>query len=106
MRITITIDDQLYAQALAWLPDPMPPSELVRQALMAWIRSESTKHLVAMGGQAPNMADSHRVTLPQPPGSTLSSGSCMLDFSQPSVTEVRKRRMLSSPSNSRRVSAS
>ncbi|WP_367846722.1 type II toxin-antitoxin system VapB family antitoxin [Rhodoferax sp. WC2427] len=57
MRITITIDDQLYAQAMALLPSPIQPSELVSQALRAWIRTENTKHLVAMGGQVPNMSD-------------------------------------------------
>ncbi|BDT68247.1 antitoxin VapB32 [Comamonadaceae bacterium OS-1] len=57
MRITVTIDNKLYAQAMELLPGPMKPSELVSRALMAWIRAENAKHLVAMGGQAPNMTD-------------------------------------------------
>nr|WP_315204165.1 type II toxin-antitoxin system VapB family antitoxin [uncultured Albidiferax sp.] len=66
MRTTITIDDKLYAQAMGLLPSPMKPSELVGQALLAWIRAESAKHLIAMGGQAPNMADIPRRREPLP----------------------------------------
>lgn len=55
MRTTVTIDDDLYAQALEMIEPPTEKSELFREALKVFIRVESAKRLAALGGKAPQM---------------------------------------------------
>lgn len=57
MRTTITLDDQLYQQALA-LSDPgMDKSELFREAVKTYIRVKAAKRLAALGGSQPDMPE-------------------------------------------------
>jgi Arc/MetJ family transcription regulator len=55
MRTTVTIDDELYAQALDIIEPNIEKSELFRLALKVFIRIESAKRLAALGGKAPKM---------------------------------------------------
>jgi Arc/MetJ family transcription regulator len=55
MRTTVTIDDELYAQALEVIDPQTDKSELFREALKVFIRVESAKRLAALGGKAPQM---------------------------------------------------
>jgi Arc/MetJ family transcription regulator len=55
MRTTVTIDDELYAQALEVIDPQTEKSELFREALKVFIRVESAKRLAALGGKAPQM---------------------------------------------------
>lgn len=55
MRTTVTIDDELYAQALEVIGPNIEKSELFREALKVFIRVESSKRLAALGGKAPKM---------------------------------------------------
>jgi Arc/MetJ family transcription regulator len=57
MRITVTIDDDLFASAAELLPKPTKPSEVVAHALNVMLRMEACKRLAAAGGTAPDMAD-------------------------------------------------
>ena len=60
MRITVTIDDALYDQAMQ-LADPcMDRSELFREAIRIFIRVQAGKRLAALGGTAPKMAHAPR----------------------------------------------
>jgi Arc/MetJ family transcription regulator len=55
MRTTVTIDDELYAQALEVIDPGIEKSELFREALKVFVRVESAKRLAALGGMAPAM---------------------------------------------------
>ena len=55
MRTTVTIDDELYAQALEVIDPGIEKSELFREALKVFVRVESAKRLAALGGKAPAM---------------------------------------------------
>jgi len=55
MRTTVTIDDELYAQALEVIEPNIEKSELFREALRVFIRLESTKRLAALAGKIPKM---------------------------------------------------
>jgi Arc/MetJ family transcription regulator len=55
MRTTVTIDDELYAQALEVIEPNIEKSELFREALRVFIRVESAKRLAALGGKTPKM---------------------------------------------------
>lgn len=57
MRTTLTIDDQLFANALALaLADPgVEKSELIRECVKAFIQRQTARRLAALGGQAPDV---------------------------------------------------
>jgi Arc/MetJ family transcription regulator len=55
MRTTVTIDDELYAQALEVIEPNTEKSELFREALKVFIRVESAKRLANLGGNVPKM---------------------------------------------------
>ncbi len=55
MRTIVTIDDELYAQALEVFEPNIEKSELFREALKLLIRVESAKRLAALGGKTPKM---------------------------------------------------
>ncbi len=55
MRTTVTIDDELYAQALEVIDPAIEKSELFREALKVFVRVQSAKRLAALGGKAPTM---------------------------------------------------
>lgn len=56
MRTTVSIDDELFSQALE-LSDGLDKAELFREAIKVYVRVQSAKRLSALGGAAPNMED-------------------------------------------------
>lgn len=57
MRTTVTIDDELYKQALELADPAMDKADLFREAMKTFVRVQAAKRLAALGGTAPNMAD-------------------------------------------------
>jgi len=55
MRATITIDDELFDEAMALAEPGMDKAELVREAVRTFVRVQAARRLAALGGQAPNM---------------------------------------------------
>jgi Arc/MetJ family transcription regulator len=55
MRTTVTLDDQLLAQAQQLVGD-MERSALLREALHALVQRESARRLAALGGSQPDLA--------------------------------------------------
>ena len=55
MRTTLTIDDDLFAKALALADPGMEKSELLRECVKAFIQRQSARRLAALGGQAPDI---------------------------------------------------
>ncbi len=56
MRTTLTLDDELIAQAQAFT-GLQEKSQLIREALKALIERESARRLALLGGSAPTMED-------------------------------------------------
>ncbi|MET3515650.1 Arc/MetJ family transcription regulator [Pseudacidovorax sp. 1753] len=66
MRTTVTIDDELYEQALEMADPGMEKSDLFREAVKTFVRVQAAKRLAALGGAQPDMHDVPRQrTLPQ-----------------------------------------
>lgn len=57
MRTTVTIDDDLYREALAIADPGMDRSDLFREAIKVFVRVQAAKRLAALGGAAPRMHD-------------------------------------------------
>ena len=57
MRTTVTLDDNLYQQALELADPGMDKAELFREALRTFVRVQSAKRLAALGRKAPRMPD-------------------------------------------------
>ena len=55
MRTTLTIDDQLFAKALALAEPGIEKSELLRECVKAFIQHQAARRLAALGGQAPEI---------------------------------------------------
>jgi Arc/MetJ family transcription regulator len=55
MRTTLTIDDQLFAKAVALAEPGVEKSELIRECVKAFIQRQTARRLAALGGQAPDM---------------------------------------------------
>ena len=55
MRTTITIDDELFRQAVEVAGPGMDKSEIVREAMRVFVRIQSGKRLAALGGAVPRM---------------------------------------------------
>lgn len=55
MRTTLTIDDQLFARALALAEPGVEKSELIRQCVKAFIQRQTARRLAALGGQMPDV---------------------------------------------------
>lgn len=61
MRITVTIDDALYEQALEFAgPDIDKPSDLLREAVKTFVQVQACRRLAALGSAEPDMADISR----------------------------------------------
>ncbi len=60
MRTTVTIDDELYQQALALAEPDMDKAELFREAIKTYIRVQAARRLAALGGSAPDMPQPKR----------------------------------------------
>jgi Bacterial antitoxin of type II TA system, VapB len=52
MRTTLTIDDELFARAVALAEPGMERSELIRQCVNAFIQLQTARRLAALGGRA------------------------------------------------------
>ena len=57
MRTTVTIDDELYAEALELADPDMDKADLFREAVKTFVRVRAAKRLAALGGTAPSMED-------------------------------------------------
>lgn len=57
MRTTVTIDDELYEQALEVADPAMDKADLFREAIKTFVRVQAAKRLASLGGAAPDMAD-------------------------------------------------
>ncbi|HEX7985921.1 MAG TPA: type II toxin-antitoxin system VapB family antitoxin [Duganella sp.] len=57
MRTTVTIDDELYNQALEVADPAMDKADLFREAVKTFIRVQAAKRLAALGGTMPDMPD-------------------------------------------------
>lgn len=55
MRITLDIDDELYAKALKLAGQDLAPDDLMPEALEAFVRLQAAKRLAALGGATPEM---------------------------------------------------
>lgn len=50
MRITVTIDDELFDKALEMADPKMGRTEIFREAFKAFIQVQAAKRLIALGG--------------------------------------------------------
>ncbi|MEL7615260.1 type II toxin-antitoxin system VapB family antitoxin [Vreelandella titanicae] len=58
MKITIEVDDDLYAQALAFAETGLDkPPDIVRAALLTYVRVKAACRIAEIGGNAPSMSD-------------------------------------------------
>ena len=55
MRTTLTIDDELFAKAVALAEPGVEKSELIRECVKAFIQRQTARRLAALGGQAPEI---------------------------------------------------
>jgi Arc/MetJ family transcription regulator len=55
MRTTLTIDDQLFAKALALAEPGIEKSEMMQECVKAFIQRQAARRLAALGGQAPDI---------------------------------------------------
>ena len=55
MRTTLTIDDELFAKALALAEPGIERSELLKECIKAFIQRQTARRLAALGGQAPDI---------------------------------------------------
>ena len=68
MRTNLTIDDALFAKALALAEPGIEKSELIRECVKAFIQRQTARRLAALGGQAPDieLVSRRREELPTP----------------------------------------
>jgi hypothetical protein len=55
MRTTVTIDDELYRQAMDVADPEMDKTDLFREAMKVFVRVQAGKRLAALGGKSPKM---------------------------------------------------
>ncbi len=55
MRTTLTIEDELFARAVALAEPGIERSELIRECVKAFIQRQTARRLAALGGQAPEV---------------------------------------------------
>lgn len=55
MRTTLTIDDELFAKAVALADPGMERSELLKECVKAFIQRQTARRLAALGGEVPDM---------------------------------------------------
>jgi hypothetical protein len=55
MRTTVTIDDELFEQALEVADPAMDRADLFREAIKTFVRVQAAKRLVALGAAMPDM---------------------------------------------------
>ena len=57
MRITVTMDDALYEQALALADPSMNKADLLKEAIHTFIRVQAAKPMAAQGAASPEIKD-------------------------------------------------
>ena len=57
MRTTVSIDDELYQEALDVADPGMDKGDLFREAMKVFVRVQAGKRLAALGGKARRMKD-------------------------------------------------
>ena len=57
MRVTVTIDDALYEQALEMADLSTDKADLFREAIKTFVRVQAARRLAALGGEAPDMQE-------------------------------------------------
>ncbi len=57
MRATITIEDSLYNKVVELADPSMTTGEIFREALKTFVRVQTGKRLIALGGAAPKMQE-------------------------------------------------
>ncbi|RFO98790.1 DUF2191 domain-containing protein [Rhodoferax lacus] len=57
MRTTVTIEDALYEKALEVADPSMDKAEIFREAMKTFVRVQSAKRLIALGGTMPEFED-------------------------------------------------
>ncbi|WP_183384407.1 type II toxin-antitoxin system VapB family antitoxin [Halomonas stenophila] len=58
MRFTVTIDDDLYQQAMELSDPPIEKTaDLIHEAIRTYVRIQAARRLSALGGEAPSMKD-------------------------------------------------
>lgn len=58
MKISVTVDDDLYTKAREFAePDFDNPADIIRDALQTYIRVKAAHRLAEVGGNAPSMSD-------------------------------------------------
>ncbi|CAN7555969.1 type II toxin-antitoxin system VapB family antitoxin [Acidovorax sp. LjRoot118] len=62
MRMTVTIDDALYEEALQVAEPGMDKAELIREAMKTFVRVQAAKRLASMGGTLPGTTEIARRT--------------------------------------------
>lgn len=60
MRTTLTIDDELFAKAVALAELGMDKADLLKECVRAFIQRQSARRLAALGGQIPDMEPAPR----------------------------------------------
>jgi Arc/MetJ family transcription regulator len=60
MRTTLTIDDELFARALALAEPGIDKAELLRECVKAFIQRQTARRLAALGGQAADIEPAPR----------------------------------------------
>ena len=55
MRTTLTIDDELFAKAVALAEPGMERSDLLKECVKAFIQRQTARRLAALGGEAPDI---------------------------------------------------
>lgn len=56
MRITVTIDDALYQQALEVANADLAKADIFRESMKTFVRVQAAKRLAALGGTMPAMS--------------------------------------------------
>lgn len=57
MRTTVTIDEALYIKAIELADPGMDKADIFREAIKTFVRVQTGKRLIALGGAAPDMQD-------------------------------------------------
>lgn len=55
VRTTLTIDDELFAKAVALAEPGIERSELLKECVKAFIQRQTARRLAALGGQVPDI---------------------------------------------------
>jgi Arc/MetJ family transcription regulator len=55
MRTTLTIDDDLFAKAMALAQPGTEKAELIRECVKAFIQRQTARRMAALGGEAPEI---------------------------------------------------